>query len=138
MSHVTRQPPLNTVGSARNTAAFGQISTGEPGRSQDPPDFTAIAHSTEFRELRYRLLRFVFPMSAVFLLWYLAYVVVAAWMPEFMGTRVLGEINAGMLMGVGQFASTIIITAWYQRFASRQIDPRVAELRQGVTGGEIQ
>ena len=44
-----------------------------------PPDTSETiwerAHeSTEFRELRSRLRRFVFPMTAVFLLWYLLYV----------------------------------------------------------------
>ena len=47
--------------------------------------------SPEFQELRSRLRRFVFPMSAVFLLWYAAYVLLGAFATEFMATRVWGD-----------------------------------------------
>ena len=135
MSHAT--PPLSarTPSAARNTpAAFGEIDKGVTRRTSADPDFTAIAGSPEFRALRRRLLAFVFPMSAVFLAWYLTYVVMAAWMPDFMSIRLAGDINIGLLMGIGQFFSTIAISAAYLRFTARHIDPRVAELRQEAGG----
>ncbi|GAA4849536.1 DUF485 domain-containing protein [Saccharopolyspora rosea] len=115
---------------------FGGIDEAAPRPRACEPDYSAIAESAEFLDLRARLRRFVFPMSAVFLIWYLGYVIAAAYLPEFMGIRLVGEINVGLLMGVGQFASTILITALYLRFASRQIDPRVFELHREATGEE--
>lgn len=138
MSHATQQVTARSYPVSRNTAAFGKINEETAPDSVSPPDFTAIAHSPEFRALQRRLLWFIFPMSATFLLWYMTYVVVAAWMPEFMAIRIFGEINVGLLMGVGQFVSTIAITIWYQRFAAQNIDPRVAELRRAAMGGEVE
>jgi uncharacterized membrane protein (DUF485 family) len=129
--------PARTPGVGNDApAVFGEIDRSAPGTPHADPDFVAIAESPEFHELRSRLYRFVFPMSAVFLAWYLAYVGTAAYLPGFMSIRLFGEINIGLLMGVGQFASTIVITALYLRFASRWIDPQVAELRRAELGGD--
>ncbi len=51
--------------------------------------------SDEFQELRHRLRRFVFPMSAAFLAWYLGYVLLASYARGFMAIKVLGNINVG-------------------------------------------
>jgi uncharacterized membrane protein (DUF485 family) len=54
-----------------------------------------------------------------------------------MGVRVLGTINVGLLMGIGQFVSTIAITVLYVRYASRHIDPLVSEIRSSARDGEF-
>ena len=54
----------------------------------------------EFAELRWRLRRLVFPMTAAFLLWYLAYVLLASYAREFMATPVSGGIKVGLLVGL--------------------------------------
>ena len=97
--------------------------------------FQEIQASPEFQELRSRLRRFVFPMSAVFLLWYTAYVMLGAFAHDFMATKVWGDINVGLIVGLGQFVSTFIITAIYVRFANRELDPRAAAIRSEVEGG---
>ena len=87
-----------------------------PPREAPMPDgaqFQEIQDSPEFQELRSRLRRFVFPMSAVFLLWYFAYVMLGAFAHDFMAIKVWGDINVGLLIGLGQFVSTFIITAIY-------------------------
>ncbi|MER7077061.1 Uncharacterized membrane protein, DUF485 family [Saccharopolyspora kobensis] len=128
-------PHLPQVPPAAPAATFGQIdksaarSAGHP-----PPDYAEIAQRPEFHELRSRLRRFVFPMSAAFLIWYLGYVVLAAYLPEFMSIRLIGEINVGLVMGVGQFATTILIIVLYLRYAARHVDPRVRALHLDVTG----
>jgi len=63
--------------------------------------FIAVQASPEFQELRSRLRRFVFPMTAVFLLWYFAYVLLGAFAHDFMATKVWGNINVGILIGLG-------------------------------------
>ena len=97
--------------------------------------FQEIQNSPEFQELRSRLRRFVFPMSAVFLLWYFAYVMLGAFAHDFMAIKVWGDINVGLLIGLGQFVSTFIITAIYVRFANRELDPRAEAIRSEIEGG---
>ncbi len=98
-------------------------------------EYLAVQASPEFQELRSRLRRFVFPMSAVFLLWYTIYVLLGAFAHDFMATKVWGDINVGILIGLGQFASTFLITALYVRFANRELDPRAAAIRNELEGG---
>ncbi|MCU1643535.1 MAG: hypothetical protein JWN03_3810 [Nocardia sp.] len=97
-------------------------------------DFVAAQASPQFQELRNRLRRFVFPMTALFLAWYVVYVLLGAYAHDFMATKVIGNINVGLLFGAGQFVSTFVITAMYVRFAGREIDPRAAALRAELEG----
>jgi uncharacterized membrane protein (DUF485 family) len=92
-------------------------------------DFAAIQRSDEFIRLRARLRRFVFPVSALFLGWYLVYVLLAAYARSFMSIQLFGEINIGMLLGFLQFVSTGAITVWYVRFARAYIDPVTEHIR---------
>jgi uncharacterized membrane protein (DUF485 family) len=88
--------------------------------------------SPEFQELRARLRRFVFPMTAFFLIWYAVYVVLGAFAHDFMATPVFGNVNVGLLIGLGQFLTTFVITGLYVRFANRELDPRAAAIRERV------
>ena len=94
------------------------------------PDFAAIQAHPEFLALRRRVLRFVFPSAALFLCWYLTYVLLAAYAEDFMATRVFGSVNVGLLLGLSQFVSTVVIMVLYARFAGRTVDPRVEALRE--------
>ena len=91
--------------------------------------YLEVQASPEFQELRSRLRRFVFPMTAIFLIWYAAYVLLGAFAHDFMATRVWGAINVGLIIGLGQFVSTFLITGLYVRFANRELDPRAGALR---------
>ncbi|GAA2407155.1 DUF485 domain-containing protein [Mycolicibacterium llatzerense] len=90
--------------------------------------------SPEFQELRTRLRRFVFPMTAFFLLWYALYVALGAFAHDFMAIRVFGNINVGLLIGLGQFLTTFVITGLYVRFANRELDPRATAIREELEG----
>jgi uncharacterized membrane protein (DUF485 family) len=103
------------------------------GRAADQ-DWEAISARPDFQELRHRLRRFVFPMTALFLAWYLLYVLLASYAPSFMATKLVGNINVGLVFGLLQFVSTFLITFLYIRFADRRLDPLVGELRQDVEG----
>ncbi|TCK27432.1 DUF485 domain-containing protein [Pseudonocardia endophytica] len=94
--------------------------------------YQQVQASDEFREFRGRIRRYVFPMTVIFLTWYLAYVLLASYAPVFMSTRVVGTITVGLLIGLGQFVSTFLITTLYVRFAARSIDPDAERLRARV------
>jgi uncharacterized membrane protein (DUF485 family) len=100
-----------------------------------PPEITQyqqIQASPEFIELKRKLRNFIFPMSAAFLLWYLAFVLLATYAPEFMQTKVLGNINIGLIIGLSQFVTTFLITMLYVRYANRQLDPLSEKLRREI------
>lgn len=100
----------------------------------DRPSFIETQNSPEFQELRHRLRRFVFPMTAVFLVWYGIYVALGAFAHDFMATPVFGNVNVGLLIGLGQFLSTFLITGLYVRFANRELDPRSEAIRTELEG----
>ena len=90
--------------------------------------------SPEFQELKSRLRRFVFPMTAFFLLWYIGYVLLGAYANDFMGIKVIGNVNVGLLLGLAQFVTTFAITGIYVKFANRELDPRAAKIRAELEG----
>ena len=96
--------------------------------------FLAMQASPEFQELRTRLRRFVFPMTAFFLVWYGLYVALGAFAHDFMAIRVFGNINVGLLIGLGQFLTTFVIIGLYVRFANRELDPRASAIRDELEG----
>jgi uncharacterized membrane protein (DUF485 family) len=117
----------------------GQVSTSERAQSDDLPESSGWAEvqaSAAFADLRRRLRRFVFPMTAVFLVWYLVYVLLADYAHRFMATKVIGNINIALVLGVLQFVSTFAITGLYIRYANRNLDPRAEEIRTGIEGTE--
>lgn len=110
-------------------AMFGGIAPGGAPAPPAGPDYDAIHASAEFTALRWRFRRFAFGMSAVFFVWYLTYVLLAAYARGFMSARLFGSVTVGLVLGLLQFASTIGITACYVRWARRRVDPDVAALR---------
>lgn len=96
--------------------------------------YVEVQRSAEFAELRKRFRRFVFPMTGLFLAWYFLYVLLADFAPEFMSTKVFGNINVGLLFGLGQFVSTFAITMIYVRWADRELDPDADKLREHFEG----
>lgn len=90
--------------------------------------------SPEFQDLRSRLRKFVFPMTGFFLVWYGIYVLLGAFAHDFMATQVFGNANVGLIIGLGQFLTTFVITGLYVRFANRELDPRSAAIREELEG----
>lgn len=88
----------------------------------------------EFADLRRRLRRFVFPMSVAFLVWYLVYVLLASYAPDFMAIKVFGNINIGLIIGLLQFVTTFVITTVYVRYANRHLDPAAEKIREQIEG----
>ena len=99
--------------------------------------YEEVQASQEFAELRSRFRKFVFPMTGAFLAWYFLYVLMAAYAKDFMSTKVVGNINIGLIFGLLQFVSTFAITMIYARWADRQFDPTAEKLREHIENGEL-
>lgn len=98
--------------------------------------YQEMQKSPEFAELRRRFRGFVFPVTAFFLVWYFLYVLLSIYAPGFMGTEVFGSFNVGLLLGLGQFVTTFVITFAYARWAAREFDPKADELGARLDRGE--
>lgn len=92
----------------------------------DSEAYVRLNESPEFQRLRHTFRRFVFPMTAAFLAWYLLYVVLSAYARGFMGTKVVGEINVALIFGLLQFVSTFLIAWAYERYATNKLEPLAA------------
>ncbi|HEY9356581.1 MAG TPA: DUF485 domain-containing protein [Arthrobacter sp.] len=100
-------------------------------------DFEQVQSTERFQELRKRHRSFVFPMAVAFLLWYFAYVLLADYAVGFMSTKVWGNINIGLILGLLQFVTTFAITGWYVSYSNRRLDPIAAEIRNEIEGHEF-
>jgi uncharacterized membrane protein (DUF485 family) len=116
------------------------VSTAEhpPAESNriDEHNWAEVQASPDFVELRRRLRSFVFPMAGLFLVWYLLYVLLADYAHGFMSTKVVGNINVGLIFGLLQFVSTFAITTLYVRHANKNLDPAAEKIRNELEGGQ--
>jgi len=92
-------------------------------------DFAGIQSSPDFVELKKRHRAFVFPVLGLALVWYLAYVLLAGYAPDFMAIPVFGLVNVGLLIGLGQVATTFIVTMLYVWYANKRLDPIAERIR---------
>ena len=102
--------------------------------TQQEDAYLELQSTSEFQALRKKFRGFVFPMTAFFLIWYATYVLLGAFAHDFMATPVFGNVNLGLLIGLGQFLTTFVITGLYVRFANRELDPRAAAIRAEMEG----
>ena len=105
--------PLHTQRDARVTAVYYKMHA-----------------SAEFQELRRRYRSFAIPWTVAFLVWYMLYVIMSNWATDFMNIRVVGNINAALVFGLLQFASTFLIAFLYARKAHRDFDPLATKLEE--------
>ncbi|MEP7020552.1 MAG: DUF485 domain-containing protein [Pseudonocardiales bacterium] len=101
-------------------------------RAESAEAYVAVASSAEFAALRRTFRRFVFPMTAIFLGWYLLFVLMSNYAADFMSHKVIGNVHVGMVFGLLQFVSTFVITTVYARWASRRFDPLADEVAEKV------
>ena len=108
------------------------MSNHAPAEADD--QYMAVQATPEFQALRKKFRGFVFPMTGFFLVWYFVYVLLSTFAPGFMGTKVVGNITIGLLMGLGQFVTTFAITFIYARWANRELDPLADALGSKLDG----
>lgn len=92
-------------------------------------DYIAAQESEEFVALKRSHRSFVFPMAAFFIIWYAVYVLLGAYAHDFMAQPVFGSVNLGIVLGLGQFVTTFLITSIYVMYANRKLDPKAQALR---------
>ena len=103
------------------------------GRDAVTP-WTETQNSPDFAELRRRVRGFAFPMTVLFLAWYLLYVLASGYARGFMSQKLLGNINVAYVFGLLQFVSTFMIALLYSRHANRKVDPIADRIRHELEG----
>ena len=93
-------------------------------------DFLAEEDNPEFKALKRKRFSVVIPLSIAFLAWYFLYVILSTYAHDFMSTKVIGEINIGLVLGLLQFVTTFAITMFYVSFANNKPDPPAAAIRE--------
>jgi uncharacterized membrane protein (DUF485 family) len=122
--------------SATPVESNGRANVTKSNEEEIPPPtplearYIAVQKSPEFQDLRSRFRRFVLPVTFISLLWYFLYVLLAAYATDFMGTKLFGNINIGLVLGLLQFVTTFVVTSIYIRYADRVLDPRSAKIRR--------
>jgi uncharacterized membrane protein (DUF485 family) len=86
-------------------------------------DWKGIERSGEFRELVRRRRRFVVPATIFFLAYYMAFIIVAGYAPDFMGESVYEGLTVGYCYALTQFLMVFVLGIWYLRKAEKEFDP---------------
>lgn len=77
---------------------------------------------------------FTFPLAIAGMVWFVVYIVTAMYAPHIITPRVFGLVNVGILLGLGQFISTFLITWLYVRYADKNLEPRSRAVRESLEG----
>lgn len=117
-------------------AALPPEAEGTPPAAPTAEEFTRVQDSAEFGELRRSFRSFAFPLTVAFIAWYLLYVLLCSYAADFMGTKLFGNINVGLVLGLAQFATTFLIAWLYSRHAATKLDPKALAIKSRMEAGE--
>jgi uncharacterized membrane protein (DUF485 family) len=94
-------------------------------------DWEAVERTPEFQELVTQRRRFVIPATIFFLAWYLGFIALAGYAPDFMAESVYEGLTVGYCLALTQFVMVGVLGILYLRRAERVFDPladKVAEM----------
>jgi uncharacterized membrane protein (DUF485 family) len=86
-------------------------------------DWEAVERSPEFRELIAARRRFVLPATIFFLAWYIGFILLAGYAPDFMARSVYEGLTVGYCLALTQFVMVFALGLMYLRRAERVYDP---------------
>ena len=99
-------------------------------------DWEAIERSPEFRELVDRRRRFVIPCTVFFLPWYLGFILLCAYAPDFMGESVYQGLTVGYCLALPQCAMVLVLGLSYLRKSDKEFDPLADRAIEAYAGHE--
>ncbi len=97
-------------------------------------DWEAVERAPEFQELVKRRKRFVAPATAFFLIWYLGFILLAGYAPDFMGESVYQGLTVGYCLALTQFVMVFTLGYLYLRRSDRVYDPLAATVVRKAVG----
>jgi len=101
----------------------------------DPPvDWEAVERSPEFQQLIAARRRFVLPATIFFLAWYIAFILLAGYAPDFMTRSVHQGLTVGYCLALTQFLMVGVLGLMYLRRAERVFDPLAEKVTRQALG----
>ena len=94
-------------------------------------DWEAIEASPEFQELVRKRRSFVLPATIFYLAYYMAFILLCGYAPDFMGSSVYEGLTVGYCLALTQFVMVFALGIMYLKRADRDYDPlaeRVVEM----------
>ena len=110
---------------------------GQPSAAQSV-DWLAVERSPEFQELVHERRRWLTPMTIVFLVASLGYLLLAAFVPGVMGWQVADGLPFAWIAAIGMVLLTWVLTFAYLRKADHDFEPleeRAAAVAARTTEG---
>jgi uncharacterized membrane protein (DUF485 family) len=86
-------------------------------------DWEEIEHSPEFQELVRKRRSFVLPATVFFLSYYMAFILLAGYAPDFMGSSVYEGLTVGYVLALTQFVMVFTLGILYLKRSERVFDP---------------
>lgn|SRR5690625_973272 len=99
-------------------------------------DFTKIEQTEEFNSLKRKKYLFIFPIPALFFLYYLTFPILSAYAKPMMAKIVVGNFTFGYLFGISYYVA-IWSLAFFYIFKARQFD-RISNEIIAKYGGDKQ
>ena len=101
-----------------NAARNPEIATPTQPPEQGQSVWDRIAASREFLDLMATKKTFIVPAFVFFVVYYFALPVLVGYAPQFMATKVIGQVNLAYLFALSQFFIAWLIAGLYVRAAS--------------------
>jgi uncharacterized membrane protein (DUF485 family) len=102
----------------------------------DGVHWEGLEQTDEFRELVRRRFRFVLPATIFFLVYYFLLPLGNGLAPDFMKTRVFGQVNIAYLFALSEFVMAWVLAFLYIRKANGVFDALAAKVRARAGGGK--
>ena len=97
-----------------------------------------IAASRSFRDLMATKRAFIIPAFIFFVVYYFTLPVLVGYAPQFMSTKVIGEVNLAYLFALSQFFMAWIIAGLYVKAANNfdRLANDILDKAEGAKGGK--
>lgn len=112
------------------------VSTKQYQASQSTWD--TIAESQEFKDLMATKKIFIVPAFIFFLVYYFALPVLVGYAPQFMSTKVIGQVNLAYLFALSQFFVAWVVAGLYVKAAGNfdRLAKDILERAEDARGGK--
>src|SRR5690625_4302336 len=98
-------------------------------------EYIKIEQTEEFKELKRRKYRFIFPVPLLFIVYYLFFIVMSVYDQDFMYLPLCVNLTTGYLFGVSYYL-VVWALAFVYVIKARQYDKLVDEIVEKYTDGE--
>ena len=100
-------------------------------------DWERIERSPEFQELVHRRRSFVIPGTIFFLAYYMGFILLCGYAPDFMASSVYEGLTVGYCLALTQFVMVFVLGILYLRKSDRDYDPLSHKVVDMAERGEL-